>query len=97
MKFLLLSLCFLFSLNVESETAFYDDHARGWHWYELQNAFEIEKITSDLIGSKKNPAIEKLKKYQESIEEAKAAAVMNPTPQNVINYQQMQYEMLQVQ
>lgn len=34
-----------------------------------------------------------MKQYQAQLEESKALAVMNPTPQNVFNYQRMQYEM----
>jgi conjugal transfer pilus assembly protein TraF len=79
------------------EKSFYEDHTRGWHWYER----DIQSVNFSKYQKSKNspahqyPATEELKKYRTQLEEAKAAAVMHPTPQNVFNYQRMQYEMVQ--
>jgi len=81
----------------KQEKPFYDDHARGWFWYERDaqpDSLSTEQKTTDShIPQTQYPATESLKQYQAELEEAKAAAVMRPTPQNVFNYQQMQYEM----
>jgi len=94
----------LFSIGVSNATiedrdsvpakSFYEDHARGWFWYEDPESEQLEarhenKNTEQISY----PATEELKEYQAQLEEAKAAAVMHPTPQNVFNYQRMQYEM----
>jgi conjugal transfer pilus assembly protein TraF len=105
----LLLLLFLVFLPVEAESAkssedksshdksFYDDHARGWHWYErdVQSDDNAERTSGNSIILQQLSATAELKKYQEQLEEAKAAAVLHPTPKNVFNYQRMQYEMLQ--
>lgn len=79
--------------------SFYEDHARGWHWYEvgMPPAPDDKKIIDKTSpgGAASYPATEELKRYQAQLEEAKATAVMYPTPQNVFNYQKMQYEMVQ--
>jgi conjugal transfer pilus assembly protein TraF len=92
---------FLFSIgfsSAEDEKSFYDDHARGWHWYERDaqpDDFNTNQESKDFSISAQYPATEELKLYQAQLEEAKATAVMHPTPQNVFNYQKMQYEMIQ--
>ncbi len=72
---------------------FYDDHARGWHWYETITHTEDSKKSN--AGSKKKSATEELKEYQDQLEEVKAQAVLHPTSDNVLAYQKMQYEMMQ--
>jgi conjugal transfer pilus assembly protein TraF len=94
---------FLFSLLffqavADDEKSFHDDHERGWHWYKDDSGpdnKETEQKSKDYPISSKLTATEELKQYQAQLEEAKAAAVMRPTSQNVLNYQRMQYEMVQ--
>jgi len=80
-----------------NEKSFFNDHTRGWYWYEDPESDQLEdkKIEQAPTDKLQYPATEALKQYQARLEEAKAAAVMHPTPQNVFNYQQMQYEMVQ--
>lgn len=84
----------LFSTCSRAEDkSFFDDHERGWHWYEKGAEFDKNK------PKKKEEEIPKtaradLKKYQEQIDEAKALAVMYPTLENVYNYQKIQFEMI---
>lgn len=75
-----------------NEKTFYEDHARGWHWYEQ---IEEDAVQYDKAGDQDTlyPATAALKAYQAKIEEAKALAVMYPTPKNVFNYQRLQYEL----
>jgi conjugal transfer pilus assembly protein TraF len=67
------------------------DHERGWHWYE-RNDQPANKKESSL--SKSSP-LERLKEYQRQLETVRAEAVLNPTFENVRNYQKLQYEMLE--
>ena len=85
---LVLFLLNIYCLGIEGKS-FYDDHERGWHWYE-KGMKHAEKKHSEMPLS----AREELKKYQDKIEEAKALAVMHPTLENVYNYQKLQFEML---
>lgn len=84
---------FLFFIaSVWGETNFFDDHARGWHWYEADD--EAQTKTEKEDPTKPLSATERLKKFQEELEEAKAEAVLSPTPHNVLKYQEKQYDML---
>lgn len=79
-------------VEVFAEKSFYDDHARGWHWYERQK--EKSKQDNKPQGAKIS-ALQELKNYQQELEESKALAVLYPTAENVLNYQKKQYEMIQ--
>ncbi len=80
-----------------SEKSFYDDHARGWHWYEagMISAHDKNQKENISLQAKALSATEELKRYQEELEEAKAKAVLHPTSRNVLAYQEMQFEMTQ--
>jgi conjugal transfer pilus assembly protein TraF len=78
----------LFSFSCRA--AYFSDHERGWHWYERNTQSEKKKE-----GSKFSSPSERLKEYQNRLETARAEAVLNPTSENVRNYQQLQYEMLE--
>jgi conjugal transfer pilus assembly protein TraF len=82
--------------DIAPEKPFYEDHARGWHWYERDVQSDdknTDKKSKDPPLPQQLTATEELKRYQAQLEEAKAAAVLRPTPANVFNYQKMQYEM----
>jgi conjugal transfer pilus assembly protein TraF len=85
---------FLFSTACEAD--YFSIHERGWHWYErdVGSDDESENQTSKPSERQEQTALEKLKRYQEKLETAKAEVVLNPTPQNVEAYQKLQYEML---
>lgn len=88
--------------TILQDEPFFNDHARGWHWYQEvpgpvnkkteQKSKDFSILQQPAVSSQ-YPATEELKQYQAKLEEAKAAAVMHPTTQNVFDYQQMQYEM----
>ena len=87
---------FLSAAQAVQGKSFYEDHARGWHWYEkIEEKKEEKSERENLKNFEKYPATEALKRYQAELEEAKAAAVMNPTAQNVLNYQRLQYGMIE--
>lgn len=78
-----------------AEVSFWDDHERGWFWYEDPKQEEEKIPEKKKVQTEQYPATAELKKYQAELEEAKAKAVMHPTAQNVLAYQQMQYEMIE--
>ena len=79
--------------------AFFNDHARGWFWYEdpdfLDEEFEPKKgpqpsdptLTQE---PKLKTAVERLKEVQAQLAELKAKAILEPTRANVKVYQEKQ-------
>lgn len=78
-----------------AEKPFLEDHARGWFWYEDPKPEEEEVPEKKEDQTEQYPATAELKQYQAKLEEAKAKAVMHPTSKNILDYQQMQYEMIE--
>ncbi len=95
MKRMILGLI-LWNFASAAEVSFYDDHERGWHWYETLQQEEEERLFKEKDAkTEQYPATKELKKYQAELEEAKAKAVLHPTERNVLEYQQKQYEMIE--
>jgi len=95
MKKMILGLVLL-NFAAVANTSFYDDHERGWHWYETLQQEEEERLFKEKDAkTEQYPATAELKKYQAELEEAKARAVLHPTERNVLEYQQKQYEMIE--
>ncbi|WP_010303976.1 conjugal transfer protein TraF [Candidatus Odyssella thessalonicensis] len=84
---------FFFMLSLSHAKTFYQDHARGWHWYEKMPVPEDPKSKNNPVAEPKTPA-EKMKAYREELENRLADAWLNPTPQNVSKYQEMQQDMM---
>jgi conjugal transfer pilus assembly protein TraF len=91
----------IFSIFCELATAadsavkgktYFDDCERGWHWYENMT---IPEEKPKILSKQSESPLERLKQYQQRLETAKAEAVLNPTPQNVLNYQKLQYELME--
>ena len=84
--------------NAEPTSNYFSTHERGWHWYQAEPGRDDENTEQDSANPlipQNTTATEELKQFQKRLEEVKAEAVMNPTPLNVLNYQKMQYEMLE--
>lgn len=94
MKKLILGLIIL-EFSCLAEVSFWDDHERGWFWYEDPKQEEEKIPEKKKAQTEQYPATAELKQYQAELEEAKAKAVLHPTDQNVLAYQQMQYEMIE--
>jgi conjugal transfer pilus assembly protein TraF len=77
--------------DVALASDYFSLHAQGWHWYQIEPEPEDKKLDSQ----KDDSPLERLKKYQRELEEAKAEAVLTPTPINVARYQHLQYAMLE--
>jgi len=78
---------------------FYEDHAKGWFWYENMNQEEDEdnqkEDTPPLpFQQEKHPAVKALEMYKKNLEEKKAIALVNPTDHNVQNYMVAQKDMM---
>ncbi|MFN7096898.1 MAG: type-F conjugative transfer system pilin assembly protein TraF [Gammaproteobacteria bacterium] len=72
-----------------ADTDFFDSHAQGWHWYvpEPQDT-SIQKNSSPNVTAVQS-SIDPLAQVQaisKAVNEAKAEAVLNPTPENVARY-----------
>jgi conjugal transfer pilus assembly protein TraF len=78
-------------------TSFFQDHNRGWHWYESQEpeirSQEPGEQTS-LIGEKAKTPAEIVAKYRKELENRLAQAWLKPTPEKIQAYQEMQKDML---
>lgn len=74
-----------------SASPFFWDHHRGWHWYELLKKPEKEKQKS---VQRKDP-IQALNQLQQSLETAKATAIMQPTETNLKTYIELQNQVAQ--
>lgn len=98
MKIRFIFILFLTILNAKcKEKSYFDEHEKGWHWYQVITESNRENSSTkreELPENLENP-IEELKNYQKRLEEAKALAIMHPTKENVANYQYLQYEALE--
>ncbi len=87
---ILLTILYL-SLIINSNAGFWDEHARGWHWYE--DIFSEEKKNKKLPGKatlKFKSATEELEYYKKQLQESLSSALLNPTSQKVSEYQKLQ-------
>lgn len=79
--------------------AFFNDHTRGWHWYETlpileENDSDKEPVSTPSLPQSKTPA-EIVKAYREELENRLHAAWLSPTQANVQAYQEMQKDMME--
>lgn len=68
-------------LSAENRT-YFTDHARGWHWYEVQN----DSDDNDDDGDNKNDPIAQMNTVQQMVKRALDQAILNPTIGNVEHY-----------
>src|SRR5690606_368359 len=77
---------FLFWIIIYATQAaggYYDEHAYGWHWYEVNQEERKEEKKKDITSLR---PIEALKKIKQEIEEKKAKAILYPTEENLYDY-----------
>ena len=78
---------------------FFNSHAKGWHWYEIlplphdEEATDEESSHPQKLCRPKTPT-ELVKAYRAALESRLHAAWVNPTPQNVKAYQEMQKDLM---
>lgn len=99
-QFFLLITVLVDPLTIQTSFAesFFGEHARGWHWYEVLPAMEEPPTKEEEAEEKeaarpKTPA-EWVKAYREELENRLHAAWVNPIPQNVKAYQEMQKDLM---
>ena len=100
---LFISLISIRAGKLQAELPFYQDHARGWYWYEdpESNDDALEKKPEEPSRSptvipeeKSKTAVERLKEVQVHLAELKATAILEPTSKNVKAYQDMQMKVM---
>lgn len=79
--------------------SFYANHDKGWHWYEVQPVekeaeTESKETTQVTLQPKPKTDKEVVDAYKQELENRLAAAWVNPTQQNIQNYQEMQKDMM---
>lgn len=96
---------FLF-LATSLHAGFFKEQAQGWHWYEalpmeegLEDNKPEEKTSSSSPSSPNTPlkpktSTELVKAYKQELEKRLHQAWVNPTPQNLKAYQDMQKDMM---
>lgn len=80
---------------------FFNDHARGWHWYEPLPIFEDsmeeeqkEEKTREKIPPQSKTPSDLIKAYREELEARLHKAWIYPSPQNIKSYQEMQKDLM---
>lgn len=91
------------ALASDASSRFIGTHEKGWHWYEAMPVEEEQKeeekkpeeISSEPSKQpqKKTPS-EVVASYRKQLENLLAKAWIEPTPQNILNYQRMQKDMV---
>lgn len=78
---------------------FFNEKAKGWHWYQRQRDVASNKAGPDRPhkkdkseANKPNKAVTELAEKGKILEEAMAEAILRPTPQNVARVQKLQYQ-----
>jgi conjugal transfer pilus assembly protein TraF len=88
----------LYILGITSLWAgsFYQDHARGWHWYESQESGDRrQESEEDKPAIKEKTPSEIVAAYRKELENRLSKAWIHSTPQNIQSYQVMQKDMLE--
>jgi conjugal transfer pilus assembly protein TraF len=83
-------LCFIF-LSASVNANFFQEHNRGWHWYEQEDIKEKES-SHDVAQSSQSPT-NLISAYRKELEARLAKAWIHPTPNNIKAYQHMQKDM----
>ena len=91
-------------LTANLQAGFFDQHAEGWHWYETlpmedvleDNKSEEKASFSSSLNTPLKPktSTELVKAYKQELERRLTEAWVNPTPQNLKAYQNMQKDMM---
>lgn len=84
-----LLICLPLHAQSEGEHAFFEDHARGWFWYEVpEQAPENKEQQPHSVISEKDERdpVEQLNAIRETINRSLAKAMIEPTTENVEKY-----------
>jgi conjugal transfer pilus assembly protein TraF len=83
-------------INFPCYSGFFNDHARGWHWYEQR---ADENINSKIkkkkrIQTKPLTPSQHLEDFQNRLKEGLHRAIISPTPENIAAYMTLQKIMM---
>jgi len=88
----------VFFLNVCFADGFFNNHSKGWHWYEkrIEDEEEPKKDNDKKDDSKTKPQTPSdiVKAYSKELENRLHKAWMNPTSDNIKAYMSMQKDMV---
>lgn len=91
-----LLLCFFLLVVSAQADGFYQDHTRGWHWYETLPIPEEKKPEDKEADSSKHQSPTAfVKAYREELESRLHKAWLKPTLDNIRSYQEMQKDMME--
>ena len=99
----ILSVILSYSATIVATTSqtptFYQNHAHGWHWYEIQEESAVAETMADKEDKNTNQVQPKSPKgivtaYREELENRLADAWMHPTIEKIKSYQTMQKDMM---
>lgn len=74
----------MFSSQGVFAASFWQDHAKGWHWYEIKPVPENSPSSSPSQNAPS--ATQALAQIQAALKEARAEALLDPTPEHVATY-----------
>ena len=99
-KILINGLWLLVTITIaQANSYFYHEQQQGWHWYDnpvKEKTIEQQSQRSEPpINSPPYKSIEELNALKQTVENAKAQAVLEPTPKNVKTYIELQNEVQQ--
>lgn len=89
LRFLLLPLL-IYLPALSSADSFFNEHARGWFWYQEPS----EKIEDKLVPLKEPSPTEQMKVYQKKIEDSLNLAILHPTEENLKTYAQNYFDVI---
>lgn len=70
------------SFSLEAGANYYEEHARGWHWYEMLEQAEKEKNKEKAHLS----PLDEVKAIRKEMDTKRAIAILEPTEENVYEY-----------
>jgi conjugal transfer pilus assembly protein TraF len=89
-------LCILLLCCSNLNAHFFNEKAKGWHWYQRQRdvASDMKDKSKPSEANKPNKAVAELAEKRNVLEEAMAESILRPTPQNVARVQKLHYQWL---
>lgn len=94
---IILLCCVTANVSLANNETYYDNHENGWHWYDDPVEEKIEEVKpsqSDTAPPSTVSATDEMKVLQKILEEAKNKAVLYPTEENIVNYVEMQNQVM---
>lgn len=89
-RLFILLLTLISSLNSLAES-YYTDHSKGWHWYDDPKEQPKQKVEQP----KELNATQQVSNVRDNVKLALDTAILNPTPDNVQHYLQLQNQLNQ--